>query len=257
MSRPTLPQLVKTATARVATAPTDLDVKGNLIAISDVMKSITILKLSLGTQGMPDRLVELARHQQAVWSTAVSILDDDTYLEGDADGNILMLARNKSGLTEHERKRLDVTADFRLGEMINRIQSFQVASNPASTVIPRAFLATVYGSIFLFASVVPKYMDLLLNLQIQLATHLAVPGTSSDDSATTETNGEGRLRAFNTFRAFRNQHREMEEPYRIIDGELIEKFLIIPDKEQQSIAAAMKEPVDSLRTMVEGLKRLH
>lgn len=73
---------------------------------------------------------------------------------------------------------------------------------------------------------------------------------------------------FYTFRAFKNQVREDLEPYRSVDGELIEKFLDLDEDVQNNIVkwltGEQNVEVDTktgknidaagLRTLVEGLK---
>jgi DNA damage-binding protein 1 len=74
---------------------------------------------------------------------------------------------------------------------------------------------------------------------------------------------------FYTFRAFKNLVREELEPFRSIDGELVEKFLELDEEVQENIATWLKDEhvkldkstgkevdTESLRKLVEGLKRL-
>ena len=74
---------------------------------------------------------------------------------------------------------------------------------------------------------------------------------------------------FYTFRAFKNQVREDVEPYRSVDGELLEKFLDLDEDVQQTIVTWLKNEAhvdvdkwegkditkEGLRTLVENLKR--
>ena len=136
-------ELVKVASYRTATAPIDIAVTGNLIAIADLMKSVSIVEYQRGTAGEPDALIELARHFQIAWGTAVAPVGDDTFLESDAEGNLMVLRRNVNGITLDDRRRLEVTSEMLLGEMVNRIRRINVPVSPDATVIPRAFLATV------------------------------------------------------------------------------------------------------------------
>ena len=62
---------------------------------------------------------------------------------------------------------------------------------------------------------------------------------------------------FNKFRAFKNQVREAEEPYRFIDGELIEKFLDCPSTLQEEIVQDLGVTVEHATEVVEALRRLH
>lgn len=111
------------------------------------MKSVTILEYKRGVAGLPDTLTEIARHFQITWSTAVAHIADDTILEADAEGNLMMLHRNTNGVTEDDRRRLEVTSEIRLGEMVNRIRSFEVPTSVNTAVVPKAFIGTVSPSL--------------------------------------------------------------------------------------------------------------
>ena len=74
-----------------------------------------------------------------------------------------------------------------------------------------------------------------------------------------------------TYRAFKNQVREAEEPFRFVDGELIEAFLDLKPELQQEVvgkAVGLIKAVDKdvkgvnddigwVRNLVEQLRRLH
>ena len=135
--------LRKVTSYRTSTTPLDLSVKGNSIAIADLMKSVSILQYKRGAQGLPDILEETARHFQTAWGTAVAHVAENTVLESDAEGNLMVLHQNINGVTMEDQRRLEITSEIRLGEMVNRIRSFTVPSSANATVIPKAFLGTV------------------------------------------------------------------------------------------------------------------
>ncbi len=62
---------------------------------------------------------------------------------------------------------------------------------------------------------------------------------------------------FNKYRAFKNQVREAEEPFRFVDGDLIERFLDCRGGVQEEIVAGLGVDVEDVRLIVEGLRRLH
>jgi DNA damage-binding protein 1 len=107
------------------------------------MKSISLVEYTPGKNGLADDLTEVARHFQSVWSTAVALVGDNCYLLGDAEGNLVVLNRNVNGVTADDKRRMEVTGEIRLGEMVNRIQPVNIQSPPTSAVSPKAFLATV------------------------------------------------------------------------------------------------------------------
>ena len=139
----TTAELRKVASYRPSTYPVDLAVHGNLIAVADLMKSITLVEYTPATGGQTARLTEVARHYQAAWATAVSHVDGDSWLEADAQGNLMVLRRNQTGVTLEDRRRMEVTAEMNLGEMVNRIRKVTVDASPGAVVVPQAFLGTV------------------------------------------------------------------------------------------------------------------
>ena len=259
------PSLVKLTSYRTSTAPVDLAVSENLIAVADLMKSVSIVQYKAGQGGLPDTMGEVARHHNTAWATAVAHVAEDTYLESDAEGNLMVLHRNRDGVSPEDRVRLEVTSEMLLGEMVNRIRRIDVAFSGDATVIPRAFVATVRitaammsratlldhrlltlsatqveGAIYLFALISPKKQDLLMRLQSSIAEKVENSGHMS----------------FAKFRAFKNTTREADEPWRFVDGDLIERFLDCSETLQEKIVAGLDMDVDAVRSMVEHLKRL-
>ena len=243
--------LRKLTTYRTSTAPIDLAIHAptSQIAIADLMKSVSICTYTPGQGGVDPTLTESGRHFQTAWGTAVAYVGEDTWLEADAEGNLMVLRQNIAGVTPDDRRRLEVESEIRLGEMVNRIRSFDVevdSKNPAP-VVPKAFMGTVDGSIYLFGLITPSHRDLLMRLQASLAPLVQSLGDIP----------------FNSYRAFKNQVREAEEPYRFVDGELIEAFLDLPGNQQDEIVEGLGEVgkakggVDGVRELVEGLRRLH
>ncbi len=137
------PDLVKAATFRCSTAPIDITVNGTLIAIADLMKSLVLVEYQTGEAGLSDKLVEIARHYQITWATAVAEVDENMYLESDAEGNLVVLYRDPNGVTDDDKRRLNVSSEMLLGEMVNRIRRIDVHTAPDSAVVPRAFMGTV------------------------------------------------------------------------------------------------------------------
>ena len=118
-------------------------VNENIIAVADLMKSLSLVEFKPGQDGLPDSLTEVARHYQTLWSTAVARIEENCYLEGDAEGNLVVLNRNVTGVTDDDKRRMQVTSELRLGEIVNRIHPIAVQSSPGAAVTPRALLATV------------------------------------------------------------------------------------------------------------------
>ena len=212
------------------------------------MKSISIVKYTPASASHPeDSLIESSRHFQTAWSTACAHVDQETWLEGDADGNLIVLKQNTAGVTADDRRRLESVAEIRLGEMVNRIREVNVDASSSAPIVPKAFMATVDGGVYLFGQIAPMWLDLLMRLQSAMADKITVLG-----------NGD-----FNSYRAYWTDVREMQEPYRFVDGELIEQFLDLPAAQQRSIVeelgqiAQAKGGIESIKELVEGLRRLH
>ena len=62
---------------------------------------------------------------------------------------------------------------------------------------------------------------------------------------------------FNKYRAYKAEARETEEPFRFVDGELIERFLDVNECLQEDICKGLGPSVEDIRNLVEELKRLH
>lgn len=64
---------------------------------------------------------------------------------------------------------------------------------------------------------------------------------------------------FSTYRAFKTASREADEPFRFLDGELIERFLDVRETIQEDIVkdGGLGVSAEDVRNLVEELKRLH
>lgn len=136
-------KLERLTSYRTSTAPVDVTVVGNMIMVADLMKSVCIVEYIKGADGAGDKLSEIGRHYQTVWSTAVASVGDDTLLVSEAQGNLIVLSRNTNGVTEQDKHRLVPTSEICLGEMVNRIRTIQIPQIASVAVTPRAFMGTV------------------------------------------------------------------------------------------------------------------
>ncbi|KAK4494171.1 hypothetical protein PRZ48_014469 [Zasmidium cellare] len=220
-------KLTKKAAYRTSTAPIDMCVVDNIIGVTDLMKSMSLVEYKKGRVGMPDTLSEVARHFDTLWGTAVANVDESTYLQSDAEGNLVVLQHNVAGLLDEDKRRLTVTSEMLLGEMVNRIRRIDVTPTPGAVVIPRAFLATVEGSIYLFALITQDKQDLLMRMQTKMADLVKSPGDVP----------------FAKYRGFKNQVRDMGDqgPSRFVDGGLIERFLDCSEEVQQEIVGDLEK----------------
>lgn len=218
----------------------------NIIGVTDLMKSMSLIEYQKGRVGMPDTLTEIARHFETLWGTAVADVEKDTYLQSDAEGNLVVLQHNITGLSDEDKRRLTITSEMLLGEMVNRIRRVDVTPTPGAVVVPRAFLATVEGSIYLFALISQDKQDLLMRMQTKMAELVKSPGHIP----------------FAKYRGFKNQVRDEGDrgPSRFVDGELIERFLDCTEDVQKEIVSDLQKfgvDVEEVRSMVESLRRIH
>jgi DNA damage-binding protein 1 len=81
-----------------------------------------------------------------------------------------------------------------------------------------------------------------MRLQASIAAHVQSPGHMP----------------FDKYRAFKTMVREGDEPFRFVDGDLIEQFLDCSAEAQQEIVELVGgKNVESVKGMVESLRRLH
>ncbi|KAF7534017.1 hypothetical protein G7Z17_g13430 [Cylindrodendrum hubeiense] len=233
--------LQKLAAYRPAAHPIDLDISGNMIGVVDLMQSLTLIEFIPSQDGNKAKLEERARHYEIGWATSVCNLDDERWLEADAQGNLIVLRRNADAPTEQDRSRLEVTSEINIGEQINQIRKLHVATNENSVVSPRAFLGSTEGSLYLYGDISPQYQDLLMTFQSRLEQYIHAPGNI----------------AFKAWRAFRNESREGDGPYRFIDGEMVERFLDMDEGKQELVCEGLGPSVEDMRNMVEELRRMH
>lgn len=62
---------------------------------------------------------------------------------------------------------------------------------------------------------------------------------------------------FDKYRALRNQVRQDSEPNRFVDGDLIERFLDLSEEVQRKAVDGLGVDAETVKTMVEQLRRLH
>ncbi|KAB8627263.1 hypothetical protein FH972_026096 [Carpinus fangiana] len=245
------PFFTKRGSYRTSTAPIDISVDEakSVIIVGDLMKSVSVIKYTASTSSRGDQLVEEARHYQTTWATAcaqVHRTEDSaaerapTFLEADAEGNLLVLQQDIEGVTADDRRRLKVVSELCLGTIVNRIRPAWAPSLPDAAVCPRAFLGTVEGGMYLYGAIAHDKVNLLISLQEQMAEYVTGPG----------------LVPFNPFRAYKSQVREALQPVRFVDGELVEQFLDIDSDLQTTICKPLGLPAEDVRNIVEGLRRL-
>ena len=92
----------------------------------------------------------------------------------------------------------------------------------------------------MFGTIAPHAQDLLLRFQDKLAGSIKTFGGVD----------------FKTYRAFRNGEREGGEPFRFLDGELLERFLDVDEATQEELVQGLGPSVEDMRNLVEELRRM-
>lgn len=254
------------------------------------MKSISILHvLPPDTSDTGDwQLKEICRHFATVWTSSVAGVAEHEWLLADMEGNLLMLRRNIEAITADEQRRLEIIGEMRLGEVVNKI--VPIAQSPAlkdsslagkakersrtlSSAIapavqslsntpgarsgpliqPQAFIATVEGAIYMLGAINPAYIDALLRLQTALATRVQAPG----------------YMPWARYRAWKTEVRESDEPFRFVDGEMVESGLLkLSNEELESVMrehglmdkasdGGLELSVEEVKAWGEQLRRLY
>jgi DNA damage-binding protein 1 len=93
----------------------------------------------------------------------------------------------------------------------------------------------------MFGVIAPHAQDLLMRFQAKLADVVMTPGNVN----------------FRSYRAFRNEEREADGPFRFLDGELLERFLDADEDTQRDICQGLGPSVEDMRNIVEELKLMH
>jgi len=277
--------LTRQATYRTSTNPISLAVQRETdsrpitVAVGDIMKSISIVTVVRSDGfGVDWELEETARHYATLWTSAVAAVGEGEWAIADMEGNIATLRQNPDAYGD-EARRLEVTGEMRLGEVVNKIipiasgqpvtqmpdqaskgkaRTGSTTSAPARSssfsqdqtgplIRPQAFIATVEGSIYMLGAINPTYIDALLRIQACLSTRVLAPG----------------YMPWAKYRAWKTDVRESDEPFRFVDGEMVEQGLlnlsdnILEDVLRESGLEDSGLAVQGMRKWGEDLRRLY
>ncbi|CRK21304.1 hypothetical protein BN1708_017861, partial [Verticillium longisporum] len=220
-----------------------------MIGVADLMQSMTLVEFVPAKDGRKAKLIERARHFEYIWATAVCSLGEESWLEADAQGNLMILERQPDAPTEHDQKQMRTTSEMHLGEQVNKIRPLQITATENDIIVPKAFLATVDGSLYVLANISAEYQSILLPFQERLAGIVRYLGQAAPED------NEGP--SFSQWRGFRNAKRMAGAPFRFVDGELIERFLDLDELRQEAVVEGLGPSVEAMRNMVEELRRMH
>lgn len=209
---------------------------GDFVVVGDLMRSITLLQYS-AAEGS---LVEVARDYSAHYMRGVEALNEEYFLGAEDFGNLFIVHRQAEAAAEEDRSRLELHAEFHLGDFVNVLRRGSLNSQPpeatdgaATGLVGQkpAMFGTVSGSL---GAIIPVSEETFRFFSaVEKAVNIVVPGV-------------GGL-SHTDFRSFYNERRH--SPQRnFVDGDLVETFL---DLSPENMALAVKHLNDD--TTVGGL----
>lgn len=200
-------------------------VLGFLVAVGDLMKSVSILAVDLAT----DRLTEVGRDHEPHWMTEVAFIDQSSVLGADNLGNLFVLSRDPASERHFAsstipRWSLQARAGMHLGETVNRIvpgglfRTQDAGAMGGLQLLHPMLLATTVGSLYQFGQLPAREGALLAILQENLRKIIAPIGHLD--------HGEWR-----TMISERKTLRSQLPGF--LDGDLLSRFLELPDRMQR------------------------
>ena len=223
--------------------------RGNVVVVGDLMKSISVLSHD-PEQG---KLDEVARDFDANWMTAVSTIDDNTFIGAEQGLNFFTARRNDDAATTEEKARLDVVGVFHVGDFVNSFRHGSLVmqvppTDPSAgdaTVEPMLLFGTISGMIGAVKSLPAE--TFLRFEKMQKAMQKSVCGVG------------GLVHA--DWRSFHSD-KKTQDCRGFVDGDLIESFLDLPKWQMEEVTnmmntaesargAAVSFTVEDLQKMVE------
>ena len=149
-----------------------LKVKGDFILVGDLVKSVSLLLY----KPQESVLEEIAKDYHPFWTTAVEILDDDTFLVGENNYNLYTCSKDSAASTEEERRRLIISGRFHINDMINVFRHGSLVMNNPNESLTNyqqpVLFGTIAGSIGLIVQLPLKLFGFLQQLQERLVKKL-------------------------------------------------------------------------------------
>ena len=212
--------------------------RGDFVLVGDLMKSVSLLQWS----AISGSITEIARDYNANWMTAVSFLDDDTFLGSENALNLFVTRKQTDASTEEERQRLEIVGEFHVGEFINRFRSgsLTIADSSIAPPLSNLLYGTVNGVLGVVVAIPQEQFTFLKKVQESLAR--VVQGVGGLSHA--------------EWRSFSNERRTADAT-NFIDGDLIESFLDLPVDKMAEVVSGLDVSVEELSRRVEELVRLH
>lgn len=233
-------ELVEVAAHSGHTDVLSIDVRGDFVLVGDLVKSMTLLHYVEDTVTKTRSLLEIARDFRPNWMTAVTMLDDDTFLGAENSFNLFTLTKNVDALTSEERRQLVVGGEYHLGHLVNCIRRaslvMQLPDAEAFDLETHIF-GTVSGVIGVVTQLPPVLYQTAHSLQAAMQS--LVPSVAD--------------LPHEEWRAFSNE-RTVSNSHGFVDGDLVETFLGLPEGLQEEICVQAK--AGSRKEMVKFVEKL-
>eukprot|EP00002_Diphylleia_rotans_P040562 TRINITY_DN9649_c0_g1_i1.p1 TRINITY_DN9649_c0_g1~~TRINITY_DN9649_c0_g1_i1.p1 ORF type:complete len:1095 (+),score=207.57 TRINITY_DN9649_c0_g1_i1:90-3374(+) len=211
--------------------------RGHFVLVGDLIRSASLFAY----KPQEKTLEMIAEDKQSRWSSAVAILDDDTFLISDSFFNLMTLQRNAEATNDDERSRLNVVGQYHIGGMINRIRPGSLSLRlPEEQQYPTMLFGTVDGALGVIASIPERDFKILEQLQ---------------------TNMRGLVKGFgglkhDIYRNFCDERSSMNSTG-FVDGDFLEGFLSFPPAMAASAVKDLDVSVDEVTRILSELARLH
>jgi DNA damage-binding protein 1 len=220
-----------------------LQAQGDFVVLGDIMQSITLLT---GKSINGDGLEQLAADYDLAWTTALEIMEDDTFMLAEQSCNLLTLRRNSSAASDVDRWRLDRVGLFHLGAIVNRIKHgslvMRMPEDVGSPVQKTMIFGTADGMLGVIATLTPAAHEFFVHVEKAMASEL--PGVGGFSHA--------------DWRQFYVAAPLRKAPAKgFVDGDLVERFLELPLLQATRVADTVGVTVEDLTRRVEEMHRLH
>lgn len=219
-----------------------IDVRGDLILVADLMKS---LQLHMYKES-PKRIELVARDFNPAWMASSMMLSETHFIGADSSYNLFTLQRNATA-NDEDRCRLNMVGQYHLGDFVNRFRVGSLVMRlPDSELsnVPTVLFGSITGAIGIIAALPEDDYKLLYEVQNLLCERIyGVGGLNHSE-----------WRSFET--AF---VRGNIGTTGYIDGDLLEQLLDLSNSEQMNILEALgdEEKVSRCIRLIEDLARLH
>ena len=215
---------------------------GELIAVGDLMKSVTLLAYRPGEQ----RIEEVARDYQPGWVASLCPVSDDTFLVAENAYNVFCLTRNVEAETDDERSRLALSAEYHIGEFVNALRpgSLVARDPPAAASLDAALPTSTFiwgsssGAVGVIARINADLFQFFSKVQENISKVIQGVGGFSHSF----------------WRSFSNE-RKTAPAKNFLDGDLIESFLDLRPEKQAIVVSGLGVSVEDLCKRIEAIQR--